>query len=130
MSKESIAWAMKITGLPIAEKSILSQLAILFSAEKGYAWPGKATLNLRTGVSVRHITRVTQALERKGFIWVQHCFIDYDNPRPRQISNRYYLPLFDPESAENAKLAGKSVYVTPTPNYDAGTIEMLREDEW
>lgn len=130
MSKESIAWAMNITGLPIAEKSILNQLAILYSAEKGYAWPGKATLNLRTGVSVRHIPRVTQALERKGLIWIQQCFIHYDNPVPRNINNRYYLPLFDPASANEAKLAGKKVLVTPSQNYDSGNVEFLRDDEW
>ena len=130
MSKEAIVWANSVTGLVIAQKSILKELAVLYNAEKGYAWPGKAALEQRTGVSKRHISRVTKALEERGLVWVQHCFFHYDNPHPRQINNRYYLPQFDPESTDEAKMAGKAVIVTPSPNYETKTIQFLRDDEW
>lgn len=67
MSDEARAWAKKVTGLRIAEKSVLNALAGYADAD-GKAWPKVNTLATITGMSARHVVRMLNRLEEGGLL--------------------------------------------------------------
>ena len=125
MSNEAFAWAKKVVGISSSEKAVLLAIADMYTPTK-QAFPGKKTLEQRTCLSRRTISRVTKSLDDKGLIWVQHRQNNYSD---YYLSNRYYLPLFDPVAAEAGKRNGRVEIVHPVWDYTSETVSFESTDE-
>jgi len=88
MSDDARAWARRQLINSIAAKSVLNALAGYADAD-GLAWPKLSTLAETTGMSVRHVRRQLERLERDGFIRRQERL----RPRGGNTSNLYKLAM-------------------------------------
>lgn len=109
LSLAAYKWAKEVDGLAGLEKWLLVTLADYYNDEQKRAWPGRAELARRTGMSIRTVTRQISSLETKGLILVERWF---NNNTGKSLNNRYYLPKFDPASGSRIS-RDRTVYAEP-----------------
>lgn len=100
MSLKALIWAKDQRGLASLEKLLLIVIADYYNDEQKRAWPGRKELSLSTGMSIRTISKHVGGLEGSGHLLVERWF---NNDSGKNLSNRYYLPLFDPDSGRRCK---------------------------
>ena len=100
MSIDAYKWAKQQNDLPALEKWLLVTIADFYNEEQKRAWPGREALARQTCMSVRSISRHIAGLEKAGLIIVERW---YNNDNGKNLSNRYYLPKYDPESGRKCK---------------------------
>lgn len=110
MSIGAFKWAKSVDNLPALEKWLLVAIADFYNDKEHRAYPGKSRLSDVTGISVRHITRLLNSLESKGLIRIQHWI---NNSTGKNLRNRYFLPLYDPQGA--ARDSRQVVFTEPEP---------------
>ena len=108
------------------EQHLLIWIADFYNDKNGMAYPSRKTLSEASCISVRTITRLSASLEAKGLIRVQECI---NEATGKNLSNRYFLPLYDPQSnAENPKA---KVWLSPDWNREADRVRFTdAQDEW
>lgn len=91
MSVESMSVALRLPGLPPAEKLLL--VGIANHDGDGGAWPSTATLATYVGVSVRQVQKLLRKLEERGLVTVELQAGGTVKMRADQRPNLYHLHL-------------------------------------
>jgi hypothetical protein len=96
VSNEAINWVKTwTTEISSTEKFVLFIIADYYNPKQHRAWPGVPRIAADTNLSERSVRRQIAALEGRGLIDIE----PWVNRRTGgQMSNRYCLPLFDPQS--------------------------------
>jgi pyocin large subunit-like protein len=95
VSIDAYRWAKEQDGLSSNRKFVLLMVADFYSEDDHRAWPSMQTLARLTGMSRRTVIRCIDQLEDCGLIEVEP-WINADTGK--QMSNRYYMPQYDPWS--------------------------------
>ena len=100
MSVKALEWASKHPGLTRLEKTILKEIANRYNDQKGRAWPSQNRIARDTGYHRSSVNRGLKALEEKGLLVRLNAF---DGDSGARMSNRYFLPTFEPERVPESK---------------------------
>lgn len=120
MSLEAYKWAKTVEGISHSEKLLLIMIADHYSDELKRAWPSRETLARECCMSMRTVTRGIKSLEERGLIRVQRWI---NNENGHNLSNRYSLPIFDPQWASQDKR--KFVHAQPFPDRITGKVSFI-----
>lgn len=107
MSLAARLWAEQFTDLTQGEKFCLMCIANFYNDDEKRAWPSRETIATYTCTNVRTVARHINSLETKGLIAIQNW--KHNSGGQRALNNRYYLPMFDPQSYPKSKI----VFVEP-----------------
>jgi DNA-binding transcriptional MocR family regulator len=94
-------WAKSWDLLNSNQKFILVMIGDRFNEEQHRSWPSRETLARDTCMSVRSVVRCLKALEEQGLIEIEPWI---NASTGSQMSNRYYLPLYDAKSSASTEL--------------------------
>ena len=91
MSVESMSVALRLPGLPPAEKLLL--VGIANHDGDGGAWPAIATLATYVGVTPRQVQKLLRKLEERGLLSIEVQAGGTTKTRSDQRPNLYHLHL-------------------------------------
>jgi DNA-binding transcriptional MocR family regulator len=99
--ENKVAWMWTVeTNTPI-EKLVLGAIVQMFNEKNLRAWPSQKRLSIMTGLSERTVGRAIEGLQAQGIVEVEPHI---DAESGAQVTNRYYLPTFDPRSTKTQYL--------------------------
>lgn len=107
MSIEAYRWAKGWPFTQASQKFVLIALADYYNDAERRAWPSMETLCAFTCLSRATVARAVEALKAAGFVEVER-WVDSDTNN--NLTNRYYLPMFDPKSTTDGTIVYANVY--------------------
>ena len=100
MSIEAFKWAKTWQVGSAPAKAVLLMIADHYNDADRRAWPSIQTLARETETSESTVRRAVRRLEQLGLIEVESWYRHNDRGTVDQMSNRYYLPMYDAKSCK------------------------------